>query len=50
MKHVINKLEEHDKLLQDIFQLLREIKKDVDLSQQKFIVDIIQQYETDSHE
>ena len=45
MKWVITKLDEHDKMLQDIFQLLREMKKDVDLSNQKFILDVIQQYE-----
>ena len=38
---IINKLEEHDKLIQDILQLLREMKADMELSNQRIVLDVI---------
>ena len=44
---VIQKLDEHDKLLQDMFELLRELKQQTDLNNQRFILDVIHQYTVD---
>ena len=45
IKWMMDKVVEHDKLLQDIFQLLRELKKETDMNNQKVFIDIIRQYE-----
>lgn len=43
MKWIFEKLNEHDTRLQEIFQLLRELKREIDMNNQRIILDIMQQ-------
>jgi hypothetical protein len=49
-KYILEKIDEHDKLLQDIFQCLRDIKKDLNTNNQQFMLEYIQQFENEEED
>ncbi len=50
MKWIIEKLDDHERLLQNIYQLLREIRRDVDLNQQPLFLEPLDSFESDPAE